>query len=461
MSRDYRLTSFWLETVDDDLTPRPALDGSRDADVAILGAGYSGLWTAYYLLRRDPGLRIAILEREIAGFGASGRNGGWCSSGFPLTPRVLEERYGREATRALQLAMYDTVDEVGRICCEEGIDAHYIKGGVLRIARGQHQLPAIQQAYETYRQLGLGDRYALLDAAQTAERVRVAGALGALFSPECATIQPAALVRGLARAVERRGGTLYEGTEVTGFETGSSPCLKTIQGEVRAGTIVLCGEAYLTKLPTLHRQLIPVYSLIILTEPLSDQQWREVGWSGQECMSSARYTVDYLSRTADGRILFGSRGAPYHLGSRIADEYDRHEPTYRMIRRLFRDWFPSLSDLRITHTWGGPVGMPRDSMPTVSYDPTIGVATARGYTGQGVATSNLAGRILADLITGTDSPLIHLPPVGHRSPNWEPEPLRWLGVRYVQMAYGRIDARAERTRQAPSGKTLAERLGRH
>src|SRR5215216_6384604 len=144
--KDYGSYSFWLETSGDDLTPRPRLDGSVDVDVAVMGAGYTGLWTAYYLLRRDPSLRVAIVEREIAGFGASGRNGGWCSAGFPLSPGVMTERYGRDATRAVHAAMVGAVEEVGRVCAEEGIDAHYVKGGALRLARGRHQLPLLERS---------------------------------------------------------------------------------------------------------------------------------------------------------------------------------------------------------------------------------------------------------------------------------------------------------------------------
>ncbi|MBI3978020.1 MAG: FAD-dependent oxidoreductase [Chloroflexi bacterium] len=459
--QDYRAYSFWLETAADDLTPRPPLDGLVDVDVAILGAGYSGLWTAYYLLRRTPTLKVAVVEREIAGFGASGRNGGWCSSGFPIAPAELEERFGREAARAVLLTLYDAVDEVGRVAAEEGIDAQYVKAGALRIARGPHQMPALHSAYATYERLGLAEHYRLLDAAQTAERIRVSRTLGALSVADCAVVHPGRLVRGLARAVERRGGTIYEQTTVTDFTPGPAPVLQTDRGRLRARTVVLAGEAYLTRLPALRRQLVPLYSLIALTEPLSDAQWAAIGWQGRECVSSTRYTVNYLSRTADGRILFGSRGAPYHFGSHIADAYDRHKPTFLMIQNQLREWFPSLEGIAFTHHWGGPVGMPRDWFPTIAYDPATGIATARGYTGQGVATSNLAGRVLADLVAGVDSPATRLPIVGRRSPNWEPEPLRWLAIRYIQWSYLRIDAHAERTGQPPTGRTLAERLSRH
>lgn len=459
--KDYASSSFWLETCGDDLTPRPPLRGSVDVDIAILGAGYSGLWTTYYLQARQPSLKIAIVDKEIAGFGASGRNGAWCTSGFPTSLSTLAKKYGREPALAVHRAMTDAVDEVGRVAATEGIDIQYTKGGALIVARGAQQLPAVHETHSAFGRLGLGDHVQLLDKQATDERISIAGSVGALFMKDTATIHPGRLVRGLARAVERRGATIYEQTEVTRYTTGAYPVLHTATGHIRAKTIVLCGEAYLTRLPQLHRQLIPVYSLITLTEPLTPADWAEIGWEGRECVDSCRYTVDYLSKTADGRILFGGRGAPYHLGSAIRDEYDRHGPTHQMLQDNVRAWFPRLKDVRFTHTWGGPLGWPRDFMPTMAYDPAQGIATARGYTGNGVATANLSGRVLADLISGVDSPLTNLPPVNHRSPNWEPEPFRFLGVRYVQRAFWQIDLKAERTGTAPNGKTLAERLTRH
>jgi glycine/D-amino acid oxidase-like deaminating enzyme len=459
--RDYAATSFWLETCGDDLTPRPGLDGSIDADVAILGAGYTGLWTAYYLLKREPGLRVVVLEREIAGFGASGRNGGWCSSKLNISLDRVAEMYGREAARALQQAMFDTVEEVGRRCAAEGIDAGYHRGGALFLARGAHQVGEMQAYAGTLDRFGFSDRQEILDAAATARRVRVRGALGALHFPAYAVIHPGRLVRGLARLVERLGGRLFERTEVTGFSAGRAPKLVTARGEVRAGALVLAGEAYLTRFPSLHRSLLPIYSLIVLTEPLGPAPWSEIGWEGRECLASFRLTVDYLSRTADGRILFGGRGAPYRFGSSIADAYDRDAATHATLRRLARDWFPPLREARFTHAWGGPLGMPRDWMPSITWDRASGLATACGYTGHGVAISNLAGRVLADLLTGRASSLTTLPLVDHRSPRWEPEPLRWLAVRYIQGAFARLDARSERTGLPPTGRTLAELLSRH
>jgi len=460
-SRDYGRVSYWLESANDDLTPRPALRGASEVDVAILGAGFTGLWTAYYLLLHDPSLRVAIVERYIAGFGASGRNGAWCTAGFPLSLDRLEQRYGADQARAVAGAMAETVDEVGRAARDERIDAQFRKGGELLIARGAHQLPALEHEFQTLKNLGIADGWAMLGAEELSARLRVSKAVGALYNPDCAAIHPGRLVRGLARAVERRGGVIYEQSEVTQFTGGSRPHLTTPQGMLRAQTIVLAGEAYLTRLPALHRDALPVYSLIVLSEPLSEGQWAQIGWEGNECVASARYTIDYLSRTVDGRILFGGRGAPYHFGSRIEEGFDRHGPTHAMLRRQLVDWFPMLKGITFTHAWGGPLGVSRDWMPTMSFDPETNIATARGYTGQGVATSNLSGRVLTDLITGEASPLTYLPMVGHRPRHWEPEPIRWLGVRFVQRGLRKLDDKAERTGQAPTGRSLAERLAGH
>ncbi len=465
--RDYASASFWLETCGDELTPRPPLDGSRDADVAILGAGYSGLWTAYYLLKADASLRVVLLERDISGFGASGRNGAWCAPGLNISLRRLERLHGHEAARRTYAAVFDAVDEVGRVTVAEGIDIDWRRGGELIVSRGTHETPVLVDELRELERFGFGDRYALLGAHDLGRRIRVSRAMAALYTPDAAAIQPATLARGLARVVEQLGATIYETTEVTDYrpadrrQPGSRAALITQRGEVQASVVVLAGEAYLTRLRRLHRALIPVWSLIVLSEPLSDDLWREIGWQAHELVGSPRYSVVYLSRTPDGRILFGGRGAPYRFGSPIRDVYDRHEPTHQMLRDMARDWFPQLRGVRFSHAWGGPLGMPRDWHPTISYDQRSGVATARGYVGHGVATANLAGRTLAELIRGQVTPRTELPLVGHRSRDWEPEPLRWLGVRYTQAALSRADRLAEKTGRPPRGRSLEEWLARH
>jgi glycine/D-amino acid oxidase-like deaminating enzyme len=357
------------------------------------------------------------------------------------------------------LAMRGAVDEVGNVCAEEGIDARFHRGGILTLARGKHQLPDIRASYATYERLGLADRYQMLSAAEAVARVGASQVQGGLFTPDGASLHPARLVRGLARAVEARGGVIYEQTPVTEFKPGS---LITPAGEVRAKRAsVLAGEVYLTRFRKLHRALLPAYSLISLTEPLTAEQWSQVGWQDGESVSSTRNTVVYLTKTPDGRILFGSRGAPYAFGSKISDEQDRHDATIGMIHRSFEEWFPLLSGIRFTHAWGGPVGMPRDWMPAVRFDAGARTGAIMGYTGQGVSTSNLAGRLLAGLISGKESGLETLPLSQRRSAKWEMEPLRWLVVRYMQNAFLRVDEAAECGRAKPFDARLVEYLGRH
>lgn len=465
----YSDISHWMATAGD-LAPRPAVAGDHDFDVVVVGAGYTGLWTTWYLQQREPGLRIAICEAEIAGYGASGRNGAWCSAGIGTTTGGLARRYGDQTARDVVHALRDTVDEVGRVCDIAGIDAEFRKGGMLRIARGDHEIDALQAGADSYRRLGVANGLRQLSAGELAQRVRVAGARGAVFDPHCATVHPGHLVRGLATAVEQRGATLFERSRVTdithaghdGSESrGERPVVRTRRGRLRAGAVVIATEAWTARLPGHRRSVLPIYSLIVLTEPLSDTQWEAIGWQGHECLSSQRLTVDYLSRTTDGRILFGGRGAPYHFGSRISPRFDRHEATHRLLADMLAEWFPVLDRPRIAARWGGPLAMPRDWLPNFRYDPVTGVAGAWGFTGQGVAATNLAGRTLADLMTHRSTPLTRLPMAGHRSRRWEPEPLRWLGARYIQRALTRIDDRAERTGRAPTGRSLAERLMRH
>ena len=461
MTTAYRDISYWLQSAGDDLSPRPALAESIEVDIAILGAGFSGLWTAWYLKLHEPSLNIAIIEREIAGFGASGRNGGWCTSEFPTGPGPLAHKYGDDAARAVVRTMRATVAEIKRVTDAEGIACDWADGGQLLVARGPHQRPAIEGEFADLDRLGLADSIELLDADAARARVEITDLTGALFSPYTAVIHPGKLVRGLARAVERQGVAIYEQTAVTQVVPGSYPTLITDHGNVRARTIVLCGEAYLSQLPGYRRDVMPVYSLITLTELLSEGDWAEIGWRNRECVASCRYTVDYLSKTADGRILFGGRGAPYRFGSRIDRAMDLHAGTHRMLQDNLRTWFPRLKDIRFTHTWGGPLGWSRDFMPTVSFDQATGIAMAHGYTGNGVSTTNLAGRTLADLITGRRSELLTLPHANHRTRKWEPEPFRFLGVRFMQREFMRIDRKAEKTGNAPSGKSLAERLTAH
>ena len=450
---------YWLDDCGDDLARRPALAGDETVDVVILGGGFSGLWTAYYLLRANPGLSVAVIEKHFAGYGASGRNGGWCSPRYPVLVDELEKHFGAEAARATIRAQHAIVDDIGQIVADEGIDAHFTPGGMLSVARTPRQLAALQATYAGYARLGLADDTRLLSAEESGALIKVTQVLGGMKTEAGASIHPARLVRGLARAVERRGGRIYESTEVTAVRPGQPALLETASGVVTARrAVVLAGEAYLSGIAAYHRQLLPMSSMIVATAPLDTAIWDAIGWQGHESLSSGAYTKDYLTRTRDGRILFGSRGAPYRFGSAMPESALADAALYGPIIANLRGWFPVLNDVPITHAWGGYLGVPRDGMPSVHFDPASGIGNAFGYTGRGVATTALAGRALAGLIGNVpdyvpDLPMLHAP-----GPKWEVEPLRWIGVRYIQNAFARIDAADFRNGSVPVDAKLAKML---
>lgn len=452
-------TFYWHATCGEDLAPRPALARDETVDVAILGGGFSGLWTAYFLLRARPGLKVAVVERQICGFGASGRNGGWCSPRYPVLIDDLERRFGADSARATIRAQSAIIEEVAQVCIDEAIDAHVTFGGLLSVARTERQWQALQAQFESYRRLGLAGDARLLSADETAERVRVTRTVGGLHTATGASIHPMRLVRGLARAIEARGGTIYEGTEALRVMPGRPARLETTGGTLTATTaLVLAGEAYLAALPGYRRQLLPMSSMIVATAPLSDAQWRAIGWDAHEGLSSGAYTKDYLTRTRDGRVLFGSRGAPYLFASATPDAALAEAALYQPIIANLHDWFPALADVPITHAWGGYLGVPRDGMPSVHFEPATGIANAFGYTGRGVATTALAGRSLAGLIADQPDMVPDLPMLRAPGPKWELEPFRWIGVRYIQNAFARIDAADFRDGSVPFDAKLAKTL---
>lgn len=433
---DYRSVSFWHDTVPDDLTPRAPLDGDTSTDVAIVGGGLTGLWTAFYLLQRDPTLRITVLEKKIAGFGASGRNGGWCSALFPASAAKLERLHGRDAAVAMRHAMIDTVDEVGRVTDVAGIDCDYAKGGTLVFARDQVQLESARSEVAQAARFGADDL-------QLRGR-GPAGSLGAMFDPACARVHPAKLVRGLARWLEREGVTIAEQTEVASWSAGR---VETDRGRVTAGTVVIATEGYGATIAQSRRRILPLYSLMIATEPLDDAVWDSIGIEHGQTFSDYRHLLVYGQRTADNRFAFGGRGARYHWGSAIRDSYDRVPRVFAHLKATLDELFPEAASARVTHEWGGPLGVPRDWHASVRFDPTTRIATAGGYVGDGLSTTNLAGRTLADLITGTTSVLTTLPWVNHHSPNWEPEPLRFLGSNLGLVAMNVADSEERMTRR--------------
>lgn len=427
--------SFWYRSSGVP-APGPRLDGSIEADVAIVGAGYTGLWTAYYLKRARPSLRVVVLEQEFAGFGASGRNGGWLTGDLAGSHARYAETHGPDAARALQREMYSSIDEVIAVCEKEGIDADIVKGGVLTVARNSAQAGRLRSSVDEVRQWGIGESdLRLVDASA---HMRVAGAVEASWSPHCARIQPAKLARGLAEAVRELGVEIYERTPVTEIAPGRAV---TPFGTVSAPYVLRATEGFTSELKGLRRQWLPMNSSMIVTEPLGDAFWDAVGWEGAELLGDMAHYYMYAQRTADGRIAFGGRGRPYLYGSRVDARGHTHEWTVEALWNLLVDFFPGAASSSVAHAWSGVLGVPRDWCSTVHLDPSTGLGWAGGYTGHGVTTTNLAGRTLRDLVLGEQTALTALPWVGRKVRAWEPEPLRWLGVHSMYRLYRVADSR--------------------
>jgi glycine/D-amino acid oxidase-like deaminating enzyme len=434
---------LWWDGLTDPITVRDPLPGDLDVDVAVVGGGFTGLWTAYYLAEADPGLRIAVIERQVVGFGASGRNGGWCSALFAVPGERLDKLGGPGAGNAMRQAMEATVSEVGRVVSTTPIECGFARGGTVVLARNHAQLERARREVAAARESGVGEAdLRLLSAAEASDLVGATEVLGGTYTPHCASVDPARLVRGLADAVEERGVTVYEHTEARVIRPGA---VETPRGTVRAATVVRATEGYTRSLRGEERTLVPVYSLMIATEPLPDAFWEETGLAHRETFSDHRHLIIYGQRTADGRMAFGGRGAPYHFGSAIRSEFDSDADVHEALRTTLVGLFPALAGAAITHRWGGPLGIARDWFTSVGLDRETGLAWAGGYVGDGVSTANLAGRTLRDLILGRDTELTSLPWVGHRSKRWEPEPFRFLGINAGLLLAGTADRAEERT----------------
>ncbi|GAA5112695.1 FAD-binding oxidoreductase [Alloalcanivorax gelatiniphagus] len=414
--------SFWWQQVGLP-SPTDPLPGDDTCDVAIVGGGLTGLWTAHYLREADPGLDVRVVEAEFAGFGASGRNGGWLSSELAGSARTYERVAGADGVERLRAALRASVDEVVTVAAREGIEADIVRSGVLTVARSEAQRQRLD-----------GE----LTADQVADRIRVAGALSGHFDPDCARVHPARLVAGVARLVRERGVRVHEATRAVRVEPGT---VVTERGTLRAPVVLRCLEGFTAGLAGHRRDWLPMNSAIVVTEPLTDRQWAEIGWSGHELLGDEAHAYCYAQRTADGRIALGGRGVPYRFGSRTDVDGRTQDWTVESLRSTLTSLFPSLSGIGLDHAWCGVLGVPRDWSASVAYDPATGLGHAGGYVGSGLTATNLAGRTLRDLVLGRDTELTALPWTGHRVRRWEPEPLRWAGVHALYRLYRAADRR--------------------
>jgi glycine/D-amino acid oxidase-like deaminating enzyme len=433
--------SYWFDRLDapyvqEAPTPLPAA-----VDVAIIGGGYTGLWTAYYLSELNPSLKIAVLEAETFGFGASGRNGGWCMGTAHGVETLLARPESRGSGLALARAMQATVDEIGQVTKTLDIDCHFKKGGNLTVATQAFHVPQLQAELQHLRELGFSeDDYAWLPAGEAQERVQTQQNFGALFTPHCAAIHPARLVRGLAASLAARGVECVASTRVTEIKSG---LVKTDRGEVRAKNILRATEGYTGTIKGQQRRVLPIYSMMVATEPLPSAVWQQIGLSNRETFGDPRRVVIYGQRTQDDRLAFGGR-AGYFYGSKIKHRIALDDAGPRAVAATLRQLFPVLNDYQITHGWGGPLGVNRHWRPCVSFDAKTGIGTAGGYVGEGVAAANLAARILADLVLNRATEITQLPWVNDHARGWEIEPIRYFGAKTLQFCAERADAQEAR-----------------
>ena len=427
-------------------TLRPPLEGSTRADVAIVGGGYTGLWSAYYLKQTRPELRVVVLEARHIGYGASGRNGGWLTNSITGGREQYVPTHGKAEAERFQAEMNRTVEEVMRVAEAEGIDADFRAGGEFNVAltpaaeRRLREFAADEQSFAH-------TDVQLFEADEALAKIRVEGTRAAVWHPHAARIQPAKLAVGLAQACERIGVEIYEGTRVT--EIAPHRAI-TDHGTVDAEYVVRATEGFTANLKGLKRLWLPMNSSIIATEPLSADVFDEIGWSQGEVLGDFAHVYMYAQRTADNRIAIGGRGVPYQYGSRI--DVDGHTPdiTVRTLTDILHSFFPVTRSAQIDHVWSGVLGVPRDWSATVGLDPATGIAWGGGYVGTGVTSTNLAGRTIRDLILGDTSELTTLPWVNHKVRKWEPEPLRYIATRGLYAAYRAADRQEAAGRQTTS-----------
>jgi len=440
-------TATWKPYLQPTDTPLP-----MHADVVILGGGYTGLWTALWLKEYDPTLSVVVIEAEHIGFGASSRNGGWVSALMPTSGQRLAHlagggAAGEHAAKDALAVLRTVVAEFGEVLDQFGIDADYKRAGTFLAARNPlHEQRAHDDVADAKR-WGAADSDLMWTPTLTAMRFAQMDQLqGGTFNPHCASIQPAKLVTGVARAAAQRGVKIHEG--VRALRHSDTGTVMTTAGEITAGVVVRALEAYTPSLEGQRRTIAPVYSLMLATERLEEETLQQIGLPAGITFADYRHLIIYGQRTADNRIAFGGRGAPYHFGSKVDASYEQNPQVHAALFDILRDMFPQLDSVKVTHTWGGALAMPRDWTPSVGYDPRRKLAWSGGYLGDGVTMSYVGGRALAELICGRASRLTSLPWIGHHSRTWEPEPLRWMGIQAGLSAMTWADAAERRTGRA-------------
>jgi glycine/D-amino acid oxidase-like deaminating enzyme len=418
---DLATRSYWLGL--DTYEPGPALQGEMEADVVIIGGGFTGIWTAYHLLKADPGLTLVVLEGGAVGYGASGRNGGFATTLVHRSLQALVDALGHERALAIHRSAEQAIKTIERVCEEEKIDADLMPSGLLTVSNTPLQDEHIRREAEVAQELGIeGIRYLERDEIQA--RVRSETFRCAVEEDTCLLVNPARLVRGLKEAVVRAGGRVFEQTSMEELsQSDGIVAVRTPEGAVRAKRALLAANAYSVHIPELRDQVMPFYSYILLSEPLREEQWDRIGWEGRQGMEDRRTFLHYFRPTIDGRLLWAGRDAPYRPDG-PDPRYDRDEHIFRRLEETFHWTFPQLADVKFEYRWGGPIGITATFLPGAGWLEGHRVAYAFGYNGHGVAITNLLAMSVRDLMLERETDLTRLALVGRK-------PLR-LGPRIIR-----------------------------
>lgn len=427
--KEYKDKSWWLGATP--YNENPPLTEDIEVDLCIIGGGFTGLSSAYYIKKKKPELSVAVLENEVVGYGASGRNGGFSMPLLGWNITYLVWAFGAERARPTHHFMLECVRRTKELVENEKIDCDLEYPGLMVLAHNNFQYRGLQRDYENYHKVGCDD-VLLLDKTALKDRLNSAFHVGALYEPETAILNPAKLSRGMKDAVERMGVKVFERTPVESFEPGKEVIVHTPKARVKAKYVVLATNAFTVRLNINKNWFVPMFTYIILTEPLNDRQYQELGWVKREGIEDRRQLVHYLRLTADNRVAFGGRDAPYYYGNALEGK-DSHQKIFDGLERDMKQFFPMLSQVKITHRWGGPVAITGFFVPKFSYyQDHRNIAYGMGYCGHGVALSTSAGLIIHDLLFEPDSELTKFLFVHNMEMTIPPEPLRWLFVHAVK-----------------------------
>lgn len=447
-SVDPALPSWWLEqalAAEGLPAPAPPLQGTAEADVAIVGGGYTGLWTALALRERDPGLRVAVLEAEICGAGPSGRNGGFVHGYWASLASLLPLLGRGDAIRLAETG--DRIVPAVRAFCETRHEDVWLReGGLLKVSAAPAQDVAVERAVAAAEAAGFPEQGTPLSREVVARRCASPVFRGGVWFRDGATVHPGLLVRALRRAVLDAGVVLHERTRVTSVRDGE---LGTAGGRLRAGELVLATNAALTGWKPVAGRLTNFGSYVVLTEPVPELLER-IGWTGGEAIIDGRMFLHYFRTTADGRVLMGSGSGPIGFGGRIDRRFSEDRPTAARAEAGLRRLLPGLGSARIERAWGGPIDVSADHLPFFGTVPGARIHFGAGYSGHGVGPSWLGGQILASLSLGADDEWTRLPLVTRRVPTLPPEPLRRLGGGLVRTAVMACETAEEQGRRPPA-----------